>query len=113
MTATSTALSFTYGLGDLEFNANYTVRPLYQIVSSLCSTGGFGDAGGCEQFDTGNDYYSQHVQYALHPGAGTIVIATAASVPEPAAWSLMIIGFGLIGRMQRREAASRTDRRTA
>jgi hypothetical protein len=101
VTATSTALSFTYGLGDLEFDANSTIRPFYQIVSSLCATGGFGDYGACEQFDTGSDYYSSHAQYSLHPSTGTIVIGTAAAVPEPAAWSLMIVGFGLVGSLVR------------
>ena len=106
VTATSTALSFTYGLGALEFNASYTIKPFYQIVSALCSTGGFGNYGGCEQFDTGSDFSSSHVRYALHPAADTIVIATAAPVPEPAAWSLMIVGFGLVGRILRSRAAT-------
>lgn len=104
LTATPTALSFDYGAGSFEFDANYTVRPFYQLVSSLCSTGAFGNAGGCEQFDTGSDYASQHIQYTLHPGSGRIVIATAAAVAEPATWSLMIIGFGLAGWTIRRRA---------
>ena len=101
VTATATALSFTYGLGDLEFDANYTIRPFYQIVSAMCATGAFGDAGACEQFDTGSDYYSSHAQYSLHAPTGTIVIGTAAAVPEPTAWSLMIVGFGLVGGLIR------------
>jgi len=101
VTATATALSFTYGLGDLEFDANYTIRPFYQIVSSMCATGAFGDAGACEQFDTGSDYYSSHAQYSLHAPTGTIVIGTAAAVPEPATWSLMVVGFGLVGGLVR------------
>ena len=105
LTATATALSFTYGLGDLEFDANYTIRPFYQIVSNMCATGAFGDAGACEQFDTGSDYYSSHAQYSLHAPTGTIVIGTAAAVPEPAAWSLMIVGFGLVSGVVRARSA--------
>lgn len=54
--------------------------------------------------------YSQHVQYALHPATGTIVIGTAAAVPEPAAWSLMIVGFGLIGGLLRAGASTAARR---
>ena len=39
---------------------------------------------------------NEHIQYPLHPATGTVVIATAAAVPEPAASSLMDVGFGLI-----------------
>lgn len=101
VSATSTALKFTYGLGDLEFDANYTIRPFYQVVSGMCATGAFGDAGACEQFDTGSDYYSSHAQYSLHASTGTVVLGTAAAVPEPATWSLMIVGFGLVGGLSR------------
>ncbi len=102
VTTTPTALDFSYGLGSLQFNANNTIRPFHQLVSSMCSTGSFGDAGACEQFDTGSDYSSQHVQYALHAPTGTIELATAAAVPEPTAWALMIAGFGLVGVIRRR-----------
>ena len=39
-------------------------------------------------------------------GAGNLVDITAASVPEPASWALMIGGFGLVGSAMRRRAAS-------
>jgi hypothetical protein len=110
VTATSTALSFTYGLGDLEFDANYTIRPFYQIVSRMCATGGFGETRACEQFDTGSDYYSSHAQYSFHASTGTIVIGTAAAVPEPAAWSLMIVGFGLVGGLSRARSMTNGSR---
>ena len=104
VSATPTALSFTYGLGDFGFDAVYSVRPFYQVVSDMCSVGGFGDYGACEEFDTGSDYYTQHVEYALHPSSGTIVLGTATAVPEPAMWILMVAGFGLVGTMRRRQA---------
>ena len=106
LTATSTGLNFTYGLGDLEFDARSTIRPFYQIVSGMCATGAFGDAGACEQFDIGSDYYSSHAQYALHAPTGTIVIGTAAAVPEPATWWLMVAGFGLVGGLVRGRSGS-------
>lgn len=36
----------------------------------------------------------------------TIALASAAAVPEPATWALMLIGFGLIGGMMRRRPTS-------
>ncbi|TRW15344.1 DUF4394 domain-containing protein [Glacieibacterium frigidum] len=39
-------------------------------------------------------------------GAGNLVDITAASVPEPASWALMIGGFGLVGAAMRRRVAT-------
>jgi len=38
-------------------------------------------------------------------GAGNLIDITAASVPEPASWALMIGGFGLVGSAMRRRSA--------
>lgn len=37
-------------------------------------------------------------------GAGNLIDITAASVPEPASWAMMIAGFGLVGASMRRRA---------
>ena len=71
-------------MGDLEFNAVGVIRPFYQIASILCLTGRFGNEGECEQFDDSADLSSGHVQYAVHPAEDTVVITTAAAVPEHA-----------------------------
>lgn len=39
-------------------------------------------------------------------GAGNLVDITAASVPEPASWAMMIAGFGLVGASMRRRVAT-------
>ncbi len=101
VSATPTALSFAFGPGNLLFDTEATGRPFYQLVSSGCDTGYSGETRACEQFDTGSDFGSQHVQYILHSAGDTVVLATAAAVPEPAAWALMTLGFGLIGGVAR------------
>ncbi|MBC7520199.1 MAG: PEP-CTERM sorting domain-containing protein [Sandarakinorhabdus sp.] len=40
-------------------------------------------------------------------GSGNFVVATAASVPEPASWTLLIAGFGIVGVLLRQRRAGR------
>lgn len=94
--ATELSFTFTSTTGDLMFYSPNSARPYY---------GAFGDGGypygSYEGFDTGLDYYTSHFQYTSRAGAGRVIIATAAAVPEPAAWALMVVGFGLVGAVRR------------
>jgi hypothetical protein len=49
-------------------------------------------------------YTSPSSQYSLPEG--NVIVASVAGVPEPAAWALMIGGFGLIGSASRRRKVS-------
>jgi hypothetical protein len=51
-------------------------------------------------FDGSTFRYAGYVE----PGPGFHVLGTAAAVPEPASWALLIAGFGLTGAAMRRRA---------
>ncbi|TRW15343.1 DUF4394 domain-containing protein [Glacieibacterium frigidum] len=66
-------------------------------------SGGTGDAF----FNVGSSLYALNLTTGAATsigtvGAGSLIGLTAASVPEPAAWALMIGGFGLVGAAMRR-----------
>ena len=47
----------------------------------------------------------------MQPGApaGTLTINEAVGVPEPATWSMMLLGFGAIGFKMRRPYKARSE----
>jgi hypothetical protein len=44
-------------------------------------------------------------RFASYGGSFTLTEATAAAVPEPATWAMMLLGFGVIGAAMRRKSA--------
>lgn len=98
-TATATALSFDFSQngGLLVFVAN----PGAAICFSGLNAGCLG-APAPSAFLI--DFSHAVVGYTLR-STGVEVLATAApTVPEPAAWALMVAGFGLVGTAVRRKA---------
>ena len=70
---------------------------------------GFDISGGTGAafFNQGNQFYSLNLGTGAASlvgtlGAGSLVGLTAAAVPEPATWALLITGFGLVGVAARR-----------
>jgi hypothetical protein len=53
-------------------------------------------------------YQSPFGAFLLSPvplnGSGNFLVGTAAAVPEPASWAMLIAGFAMIGAMRRRRA---------
>ena len=79
---TATQLVGTAITGGTALNSNGTVT--YRVTSGPLLTGAtFGTAGNSFEFDN-----------------------LASAVPEPAAWGMMILGFGLVGGVLRRRAAT-------
>jgi len=73
------------------------------------NTVGFDISGGTGAafFNVGSSLYSLNLTSGAATtigtvGAGSLIGLTAGSVPEPAAWALMIGGFGLVGAAMRR-----------
>ena len=77
---------------------------------------GFGitfNVGGRDyNFYSGGDFFDQEYSYVSgefgNDGEGRLIAAgsaTLTAVPEPAAWALMIVGFGLTGVTLRRRSA--------
>jgi hypothetical protein len=102
-TATATQLLFNFDvpgnnyalfIGDLDIG-----RPSYCLQTNFC----WDNNGGGEIINAGPNFSS----FQVGRRSGTEVIAsTAAAVPEPATWAMMIAGFGLGG------AGMRARRRT-
>lgn len=60
---------------------------------------------------TGRNYLTIHGYWGAEGGSytGQFAYGTAASVPEPAAWAMMIAGFGLVGAAMRRRTAMKVS----
>jgi hypothetical protein len=104
-------LNVTDGAGDTVFSANPDVS-----ATSVFMPGGVLAAGQTYDFDliydsriVGSDgNVGTEVFFDSHTGGA---FSTAAAVPEPAAWALMLLGFGGLGaalRRSRRRAVART-----
>ena len=63
---------------------------IFGAENSLVVNGGWNDGTGT----------SEYVGYVVEYSAG------ATAVPEPASWAMLIVGFGLIGAIQRRRNPS-------
>ncbi len=94
-------LSGTY-MGELLDSG---VMGLFNITESILFTGGTGRYAGA----SGSAFGTGTVQFGLYEGSpasfgnftfeGTV---TAPGIPEPASWAMLIVGFGLVGGIVRR-----------
>ncbi|WP_310498502.1 PEPxxWA-CTERM sorting domain-containing protein [Sandarakinorhabdus sp.] len=85
--------SGTQGSGAFSVSfASAAVGPISPVVGpNIVATGAIQNVGG---FGAGNDSYTMAFQTAAVSGA----------IPEPAAWGLMIAGFGMVGVSLRRRS---------
>ena len=100
----------------LSSNANAGTYNEIGVVSGIdfgaLNNVGFDISGltGQAFFSEGNQLYSLNLTTAAATSLGTIaggplIGLTAAAVPEPASWAMMIGGFGIVGGSLRRRAA--------
>ncbi len=95
--------------GDRRDGQYYTLYSMngftQQIVSFNYANGGTSGSGSLlDSFEGGEFPDRQNVSFSFNLIGGS----TAGSVPEPATWALMILGFGAVGgAMRRRPAAIR------
>ena len=80
----------------------------------LCGNIGFNLDGlsfSADDFDPNGVLPSQLISFSVgdqneffHPGTWDFLFQNSASVPEPATWAMMLLGFGVIGAARRRQA---------
>jgi hypothetical protein len=91
--------------GAYGYGTDYLINSDYHTLSSLTAAGtpGFNWGGGLEftQDRQSGGNYSTFVQFTLNS------LTVGGAAPEPAAWALMIGGFGMTGGMLRRRRAVR------
>jgi hypothetical protein len=101
-TATELSMDFTrssqnqFGLGVSEVGSQIAFSGL---GNEILGTGNNPDIS-VFYLQGGNFLFAGYVE----PGPGFHVIGTAAAVPEPASWAMLIAGFGLTGAAMRRRA---------
>jgi len=95
----SNPYGFTLSNADFFFGANGSLNPYLR----LGTTSGLTNAGGTVALLTGFSSYecTNCGAYRLVTGGSV----TTGSVPEPAAWAMMVAGFGLVGFAARRQKA--------
>ena len=97
-------LLLTNGGGAFKFSIDGV-----QVFSAAQVTfgGGFNTVIG-DQFSSGyGEFFNGSIApVKIYSGVATYAEATASGAPEPAAWALMISGFGLAGAMLRRRRAA-------
>jgi hypothetical protein len=114
-------VNFTYGSGTNPLNDNAA-----RIAGAIGSGAGGSLAnltynaavnGGTATFDTGltdtrftryliTTRVGGNVNYLGAPGQGFTLSGLTATVPEPATWGLMLVGFGLVGVAARRRSTA-------
>jgi hypothetical protein len=131
-TATGSSTYFAYSSPDKAIDGNtgggfYTDKIFHSsgtgggefldvnfAATSLSSISIFGRSDCCSQRDlytvtvfnaAGNTLYSGQINADNQAHSGTLTF-TAASVPEPASWVLMVGGFGLVGFAARRRSTA-------
>ena len=121
ITTTVDALSFG-GLTDLDINSVTVnglaaIETLRDINGVVCLVEGVGTCGATETFALSNVPITSGVlnqiivtgtSRGLGSFGGNLTFAPAASVPEPATWAMMLIGFAGIGWQLRRRRSSGT-----
>ena len=104
VTATAQNLFFDYGTPDngyLLFQVSFGSGAQY-----WCNAAGIGTST-CFQGATVTPQSIFDPSVQVEARTGVQIIATAGAVPEPAAWGLMLAGFGLTGAAMRRRAKVR------
>ena len=104
VTATAQNLFFDYGTPDngyLLFQVSFGSGAQY-----WCNAAGIGTST-CFQGATVTPQSIFDPSVQVEARTGVQIIATAGAVPEPAAWALMLAGFGLTGAAMRRRAKVR------
>ena len=104
VTATAQNLFFDYGTPDngyLLFQVSFGSGAQY-----WCNAAGIGTST-CFQGATVTPQSIFDPSVQVEARTGVQIIATAGAVPEPAAWGLMLAGFGLVGTAIRRRAKVR------
>jgi hypothetical protein len=101
LSTTSTALIMDYGAA---------APSCHQFLNaSITQFWFFGTSSGCGEPNFSRETVSSDVGFkgALRqPRFGVVTLGTAPGVPEPAAWAMLIAGFGLVGALQRRRLAT-------
>ena len=61
-----------------------------------------------QYYDLQGGYWGSHVTASSGAAIKIISLSEGPAVPEPAAWALMVAGFGLVGTASRRRVRQRT-----
>ena len=124
-----TLRAFSFGTGNLatgtpaEITAGRTAGAIFGGAGgSIFNNVRTGTNGGTNTFDTGIDgigvgseRFTQYlittrvggdVTYLGTPGQGFALQRLTATVPEPATWAMLLVGFGLVGFARRRRATA-------
>ncbi len=88
----SAAVGFNAGTGN-------DTGTYFQLAGSL-NPGNFLDGGNAPLISTTNDGTPGQLLFQVRNGG--VVVPPVSGTPEPAAWALMIVGFGLVGSATRR-----------
>ncbi len=93
---TSAAVGFNAGTGN-------GAGTFFQLSGSL-TPGTFIDSGTAPLITTTNDGTPGQLLFQVRNGG--VVVPPVSGTPEPAAWALMIVGFGLVGAAARRRVTA-------
>jgi hypothetical protein len=106
-TTTPTFTGFPSGVTSGDYNRTFDLLAASSYRSGFITANGGTVAGARAAFlagmSAGQTYFNIHT---VNFGGGEIRGQLAAAVPEPAAWALMIAGFGLVGGGLRRHRAA-------
>lgn len=102
--STTSLGSATFANGIYTFSPALTLNGSTQYFAYDDTASGF-TYSGTDTYTGGNLYAasSQTSNFSSYAGLDARFVVTAAAAPEPAAWSLIILGFGIVGGTLRRQ----------